>query len=140
MSVRITIVDGPVGAALSDSPELAPPAQPESALVDTGEAGAVVTFDGVVRALEGDRKIQALDYEVYEPMASRELGRLAADLLGSCGVLAIDAWHSRGRVQVGAVSFRLVVRSAHRKEALQAMDRFIDCMKRDVPIWKRAVW
>jgi molybdopterin synthase catalytic subunit len=140
MSVRITIVDGPLGAALSEPAELAPPAQPESALVDTGEAGAVVTFDGVVRALEGDRKIQALDYEVYEPMASRELGRLAADLLGSCGVLAIDAWHSRGRVQVGAVSFRLVVRSAHRKEALQAMDRFIDCMKRDVPIWKRAVW
>jgi molybdopterin synthase catalytic subunit len=134
MSVRITIVDGPVGAASSDSPELAPPSG------GTGEAGAVVTFDGVVRALEGDRKIQALDYEVYEPMASRELGRLAADLLGSCGVLAIDAWHSRGRVQVGAVSFRLVVRSAHRKEALQAMDRFIDCMKRDVPIWKRAVW
>ncbi len=134
MSVRITIVDGPLGAALSDSPEPPPP------LVGTGEAGAVVTFDGVVRALEGDRKIQALDYEVYEPMASRELGRLAADLLGSCGVLAIDAWHSRGRVQVGAVSFRLVVRSAHRKEALQAMDRFIDRMKRDVPIWKRAVW
>ncbi len=131
MSVRITIVDGPVGVAPSDGAGLGP--------AEAEEVGAVVTFDGVVRALEGDRRIQALDYEVYEPMASRELGRLAADLLGSCGVLGIDAWHSRGRVPVGGVSFRLVVRSAHRKEALQATDRFIDRMKRDVPIWKRAV-
>lgn len=130
MSVRIALVDGPIVAAASD-------AGLPSAF--GSQAGAIVTFDGVVRALEGERMIDALDYEVYEPMASRELGRLAAELLGSCGVLAIDAWHSRGRVPVGGVSFRLVVRSAHRKEALAAMDLFIDRMKRDVPIWKRAV-
>jgi molybdopterin synthase catalytic subunit len=40
---------------------------------------------------------------------------------------------------VGAASFRLLVRAAHRREALDAADAYIERMKRDVPIWKTAV-
>jgi len=43
-------------------------------------------------------------------------------------------------VAVGEVSFVLIVESAHRAEALAAMADFIDRLKQDVPIWKRAVW
>lgn len=103
-------------------------------------AGAVVVFDGVVRPLEGGRVLEALDYEAYRPMADRQLERLAAETVSGHGLLACLAWHSVGRVAVGEASFRLVVASAHRREALAAMDRFIDLMKKDVPIWKRPVW
>lgn len=133
MSVTCVIVDGPL------------PAFPPGTIAPrrVGAVGAVVVFDGIVRGSEvdGDRstEIEAIDYEIYEPMASREMGRLGANLLVECGVDAINIWHSRGRVPVGATSFRLIVMAAHRKEALQAMDRFIDRMKADVPIWKRAV-
>ncbi|MCB9838005.1 MAG: molybdenum cofactor biosynthesis protein MoaE [Phycisphaeraceae bacterium] len=126
MSVRVTIIEGPLP-------------RPEHATDASGLVGAGVVFDGVVRAEEGDATIAALEYEAYRPMADHELERLARRMLDKHGLLAIDVWHSVGTVPVGAVSFRLDIRSAHREEALAAMDEFIDAMKRDVPIWKRAM-
>jgi molybdopterin synthase catalytic subunit len=70
-------------------------------------------------------------------MADRQLEYLALDVCSRHGLIAIDVMHSVGRVAVGEISFRLIVASAHRKEALAAMDEFIDRMKQDVPIWKR---
>ncbi|MEI7657827.1 MAG: molybdenum cofactor biosynthesis protein MoaE [Phycisphaerae bacterium] len=104
------------------------------------EAGAVVAFDGVVRPLEDGRVLEALAYEAYRPMADRQLEHLAAEAVTRQGLIACLVWHSVGRVAVGETSFRLVVASAHRREALAAMDWFIDVMKKDVPIWKRPVW
>lgn len=124
-AVTVSVLDGPLPA--------------HAPLAPCDGAGAVVLFEGVVRGTEGERLIEALEYEVYEPMASRELGLLASDMLAAHGVLAMHVWHSRGRVPVGQCSFRLEVWSAHRAEGLQAADEFIQRMKRDVPIWKRAV-
>jgi molybdopterin synthase catalytic subunit len=125
MSVHVSIHDGPL-----------PPSTPS---IIPG-AGAVLQFEGVVRAEEGARTILALSYEAYEPMASRALTSLAAELLARHALLAIDVQHSRGQVHVGGCSFRLTIHSRHRKEALATMDEFIDRMKRDVPIWKTPVW
>jgi len=101
-------------------------------------AGAAVTFAGLVRPLEGERTILALDYEVYEPMACRVLEELAREMIKTHGLLGIVVEHSRGRVRVGECSFRLQIAAPHRQEALAAMVEFIDRMKRDVPIWKHA--
>ena len=103
-------------------------------------AGAVVRFEGVARPREGDRAIDALDYEAYEPMASRTLRGLAERICAEHGLLGICVEHSAGRVAVGECSFRLRVAGAHRREALAAMGQFIDQLKQDVPIWKKPVW
>lgn len=102
--------------------------------------GAFVAFEGVVRGQENGKDIRALDYQIYEPMASKQLQLLAEAMQKEFGVLAVSVWHSKGRVGVGKVSFRLVVESAHRAEALEATGEFIDRMKRDVPIWKKPVF
>jgi len=126
--VHISITDGPV---------------PEAPCGNWREraigAGAYLVFEGIVRPLEGIEPIVALEYEAYEPMATRELTRLAHDILARHALAAISVEHSRGRVPAGACSFRLRIWSGHRKEGLAAMDEFIDRMKRDVPIWKRVV-
>jgi molybdopterin synthase catalytic subunit len=125
MSVAILILDGPLPAHQ--------PVRPSDA------NGAIVVFDGIVRAVEASDRIDALDYEVYEPMATRQLAALAEQMIEKHRVSSMRVWHSRGRVPVGGSSFRLEVVAPHRKESLQAMDEFIDRMKRDVPIWKRVV-
>lgn len=102
--------------------------------------GAFVAFEGVVRDLEDGKRIRALDYQVYEPMASKQLQLLAQAMQKEFDVLDVSVWHSKGKVGVGKVSFRLVVESAHRAEALEAVGEFIDRMKRDVPIWKKPVF
>lgn len=122
MSVRVVIEKG----ALSPMPSQGWPG-----------AGAVLCFEGVIRPEEDGRRIDAIEYEVYRPMAERVLEDLAAQAKATHGLLAVWVWHSEGRVPVGACSFRLEVASAHRAEGLAAMGWFIDAMKRDAPIWKR---
>ncbi len=130
MSVRVSIVDGPLpGSHLDEAEDRAAP-----------EAGAIVCFEGRVRPLEDGRELDALRYEEYPPMTGRELRKLAGAMLAEHKLLAIGVWHSRGAVPVGACSFRLRIAARHRKEALAATDRFIDRMKRDVPLWKTPVW
>lgn len=125
MKLAVRIVDGPLA-------ETAPVWAPAG-------AGAVVCFEGVARPTEHGEPIATLDYEAYEPMASRELERLAREVLHEFGLLGVLVEHSRGRVAVGERSFRLRVAALHRKEALAALERFIDRLKQDVPIWKQAV-
>lgn len=104
------------------------------------QVGATVVFEGIVRANEQGRAIRALSYEAYEPMATNSLTELARDILSKHELIAITVEHSRGEVAAGERSFRLSIDSAHRKEALAAMDEFIDRMKRDVPIWKSPIY
>lgn len=106
----------------------------------TEQVGATLVFEGIVRANEQGRAIRALSYEAYEPMASDALTELARDILHKHALIAITVEHSRGEVLAGERSFRLAIHSAHRKEALAAMDEFIDRMKRDVPIWKSPIY
>ena len=128
MSVRIQaeIHDGPL-----------PPQVPGE---DWPDAGAVITFLGIVRPTENGRLLIALDYETYDPMAANMLRERAEKVATQYNLLGVYVEHSRGRVPVGQCSFRLTIASAHRQEGLQAMAGFIDQMKQDVPIWKTAVW
>ena len=50
-----------------------------------GQTGAVLVFEGIVRAEENGQRIDALMYTAYEPMATMELTRLARDVLEKHG-------------------------------------------------------
>ena len=125
MNIDVSICDGPL-----------PPAGPHY----IQGAGAILTFEGLVRSEESGRAIAALDYEVYDLMARKMLTELALQMRSQFDLLAVFVEHSRGRVPAEACSFRLCMISRHRAEGLQAMALFIDQMKRDVPIWKRPVY
>jgi len=132
MSVLVRISDG----ALSTQ-RLPHGLSPEP---DIQQVGATVVFEGIVRTDEAGRAIRALSYEAYEPMATNALTELARDILRKHTLIAITVEHSRGEVLAGERSFRLAIDSPHRKEALAAMDEFIDRMKRDIPIWKSPIY
>ncbi|MGP1346123.1 MAG: molybdenum cofactor biosynthesis protein MoaE [Phycisphaerales bacterium] len=102
-------------------------------------AGAVIAFEGVIRGLEGEHAIEAIEYEVYQPMADLQMREMAQETLQRFTLIAVMVRHSFGRVPVGAVSFRLIVAAPHRAPAIEAMAWFIDTMKQDVPIWKRPI-
>ncbi len=125
MSVTVEFCDGPVVVRRP---------RPEPVV------GAVVMFEGIVRAEENGRRIVALDYRTYDPMAERELKRLADSAVSAFDLAMLLVLHSRGLVPEGNCSFLLVTAAKNRKPALLAMDWFIDALKRDVPIWKYPVW
>ena len=130
--VRVAIVDGPIrpGASRLDRADRDA----------DGSVGSRIRFEGIVRRLEDGRPLVAIEYEVYEPMASRQLEAFAREESTREGILGIEAIHSRGRVAVGEVSFVCEVRSRHRAEGLAALSSFIERLKRDAAIWKRPVF
>jgi molybdopterin synthase catalytic subunit len=115
------------------------PVRPPAAPLSPPGAGALFAFRGVVRPFEADREISGLTYESYDPMATRMLGDLAREAVSLHGLLAVRVAHSRGFVPAGECSFLLEVAAFHRKEAVAAVDWYVDRLKRDVPIWKRPV-
>ncbi len=122
MSAEISITPGPL---------------PEISRREVSGAGAAVVFEGVVRPDEDGKAIAGLEYQAYQPLASTQLLALAEHIFARPGILGVFVEHSEGFVAAGEVSFRLAVHAEHRKEALSAMDWYIDAMKRDVPIWKQ---
>lgn len=112
----------------------------------SGEDGAVVVFDGIVRDNTRGRKTLYLDYEAYEEMALRQMRELAGQARSRFGVRHVTMVHRLGRLQIGETSVLIVVSSAHRAQAYEASRWLIDTLKQTVPIWKKetfvdgAVW
>lgn len=111
-----------------------------------GADGAMCTFDGKVRNNTRGRETLHLDYEAYEEMAVREMGKLRTEAIARFGVRDVAIVHRLGRLVVGETSVLIVVASAHRGAAFEACRWVIDTLKKQVPIWKKeqfvdgAVW
>jgi molybdopterin synthase catalytic subunit len=101
-------------------------------------AGAVITFQGIVRAAEGHQKISGIDYEAFEPMARRQFEHIFAEASARWPIEAIRLVHRIGPVPVNKPSLWVEVTASHRREAFEACQYIIDQMKVRVPIWKHA--
>ncbi len=116
------------------------------AAAKSGEDGAVVVFDGVVRNHTRGRRTLHLDYEAYEEMALRQMRELGLKARERFDVRQVTMVHRLGRLEIGETSVLIVVASAHRSAAFEACRWLIDTLKQTVPIWKKetfadgAVW
>lgn len=102
------------------------------------EAGALVTFSGIVREREGDGTITHLDYEHYAGMAERETAALVAAARARWPLRCVGVWHRVGAVGVAEASVVVAVSAGHRAESFEAARFLIDELKARVPIWKLA--
>jgi len=110
------------------------------------EDGAVVIFDGMVRKQSRGRETKYLEYEAHEPMALKQMQRLAEEARQRFAIRNVALVHRLGKVEIGESSVLIVVFSAHRAAAYDASRWLIDTLKQTVPIWKKeffadgAVW
>lgn len=116
--------------ALQTDPLFLPAEKPEI------NAGAVVRFEGRVRPEENNATIEALQYEAYEPMAQKQMEKIARELNEQHPCLAVRVRHRLGRVPVGDAAIVVEVRAKHRGEAFAFLAEFMNRLKQDVPIWK----
>ncbi|MFN3420109.1 MAG: molybdenum cofactor biosynthesis protein [Armatimonadota bacterium] len=111
--------------------------EPLFAFVSSPEAGAVVTFVGTVREFSHGKKIVALTYEAYEPMAEKELQRIADEMMNRWQLCKVAIVHRIGELKVGEVAVAIFVSAPHRADAFAAARHAIERIKEIVPIWKR---
>jgi molybdopterin synthase catalytic subunit len=102
-----------------------------------GDDGAVVVFEGVVRNNSHGRRTLYLEYEAYEPMATRKMQEIGAEARREFEIDHIGMMHRLGRLEIGETSVAIIVTSVHRRAAFAACQFAIDRLKQSVPIWKK---
>jgi molybdopterin synthase catalytic subunit len=112
--------------------------------------GAVVIFEGRTRETSGSpapgeeaearrhagRRVEALDYEAFEPLALRVLNEIADAAAARFGVERLAIVHATGEVPLGEVSVVVVACAPHRDAAFDAARFAMDETKARAPIWK----
>ncbi len=101
------------------------------------KAGAIGTFTGIVRELAGDERTSRLEFEKYEPEASKALDRIREELKQKEGILEVLIHHKTGIINAGEDIVYIVIASAHRKELFPALSEAIEHLKAEAPIWKK---
>lgn len=105
------------------------------AAVDAPDCGATVVFYGVIRNHDGGEDVSALDYSAH-PEAERFLRELVAEEQTNSG-LRLAAVHRIGSLSIGDAALVAAASAAHRGEAFAAIERLVERIKHEVPIWKR---
>ena len=101
--------------------------------------GAVIYFLGVVRGIEDEHKISAIDYEAFHRMVDHQFNLLFDEMQKRWPIESVRLVHRIGTVKVNEPSLWVEVAAPHRGEAFAACQWLIDEMKRVVPIWKKPV-
>ncbi|GAA1787180.1 molybdenum cofactor biosynthesis protein MoaE [Leucobacter iarius] len=105
------------------------------AAVEAAECGAVVMFHGIVRDHDGGRGVLALDYRAH-PDAERFIAECVASEAAASG-LRLAAVHRVGELRIGDAALVAAASAPHRAEAFAAIERLVERIKHQVPIWKR---
>jgi molybdopterin synthase catalytic subunit len=108
------------------------------ALIPGGDnAGAVVTFTGIVRRGEGDAAIRAMTLEYYPGMTEAELERIEAEARARWPLSECLIIHRYGRLLPGENIVLVIAMSTHRQAAFAAAEFLMDYLKTSAPFWKK---
>jgi MoaE-MoaD fusion protein len=110
------------------------------AAVAGGDAGAVVTFAGIVRR-RGHHlpDVVRLEYEAYREMAEAVLGEIAEEIAREWPGVRVAIHHRTGALAVGDTAVAIAVAAMHRAPAFEACRAAIDRLKLRAPIWKKEI-
>ena len=112
------------------------PREELGALLDEAvDAGAVVSFVGIVRREAG--KVEQLVLEHHSTLTERSLEGLAAAATEQFDVSHIRVVHRCGEVAAGEPIVFAGAASAHRRAAFEAADYLMDRLKTEAVLWKR---
>lgn len=105
----------------------------------TEGCGAVVSFLGITREMEGTAEVLRLEFDAWQEQLSSVLHSLAEQAISQFGVHAVAMAHRVGSVGPQEPIVAIHVGSPHRKEAFQACEWLIDELKKQAPLWKKEV-
>lgn len=100
-------------------------------------AGAIAAFAGLVSPEGQGVTVEALELEHYPGMTETALVYILDDAAARWPLQGAVLWHRVGRMQPGEVIVFVAVASRHRDAAFTACRFIMDCLKTDVPFWKK---
>ena len=103
-------------------------------------AGAVVTFDGRVRNHNAGQAVSHLEYQAYPALAISTGQRILEEEAARHGILAAQAAHRTGPLEIGEAAVWVGVASAHRGPAFDAARAIMERLKYELPVWKKETY
>jgi molybdopterin synthase catalytic subunit len=127
MVVRLQEADFEVGAELAALRQ------------DDARIGAIVSFVGLVRALNDDTAVSEMTLEHYPGMTENALEKIVLQAKARWNIFDARVIHRFGRLRIGEQIVLVAVSGAHRGDAFAACEFIIDRLKTEAPFWKREV-
>ena len=124
MIIRIQAADFDIGAV---NREL---------LVGRSDVGAIASFIGLVRDLDGD-SLQHMELEHYPGMTEKALQGIAERAQERWQVADLAIIHRVGALKPADQIVMVSVLSAHRGDAFSACEFIMDYLKTEAPFWKK---
>ncbi len=107
--------------------------------LDTKGCGAIVSFVGITRGMDGDEEVLRLEFDAWQEKLSETLHSLAEGAIKEFSLHSVAMAHRTGSVGPGENIVAIHVASPHRKEAFDGCSWLIDELKRQAPVWKKEV-
>ncbi len=101
------------------------------------DAGACVSFTGVVRDETQSARVAELALDHYPGFTEAALEKLVARARTQWSVGDILLIHRVGPMRPGDTIVLVAVAATHRDEAFEAARFLVDALKTDAPIWKK---
>ncbi|MCD6544786.1 MAG: molybdenum cofactor biosynthesis protein MoaE [Flavobacteriaceae bacterium] len=105
--------------------------------VQDDASGGIAIFVGTVRNHTKGKEVIRLDFSAYEPMAIKEMYKIANLAMDKFSIGKIAIHHAVGNLHIGDIPVIIAASSAHRGAAFEACQFAIDTLKKTVPIWKK---
>jgi molybdopterin synthase catalytic subunit len=105
--------------------------------IATPRSGGMDVFIGTVRNHSQGKRVRAIEYSAYVPMAEKLMAEIEKEIRGKWIVDAVALVHRIGILKIGDVAVVTAISAAHRNEAFEACRYAIDRVKTIVPIWKK---
>lgn len=100
-----------------------------------GNAGAVVSFTGVVRDVAGG--LSAMEIEHYPGMTEKAIVAIVDEAKSRWSLADALVIHRYGRLEAGEMIMMVATASRHRVDAFQAAEYLMDYLKSRAPFWKK---
>jgi molybdopterin synthase catalytic subunit len=109
----------------------------EIARLQREDAGAIVSFVGVVRGESHGEKLVSMTLEHFPGMTERELERIAKEARSRWSLQGVSVVHRVGELKPGERIVLVATAAAHRRAAFEAAEFLMDYLKTRAPFWKR---
>ena len=107
--------------------------------IRTDSSGSIVTHLGIVRPDSNGRKVISIEYEADIDASERELSSIAKEILAKWKIQDISLCRRIGRLDLGDSILMVAISSPHRKEAFEACEYAVECMRSMKSVRKKEI-
>jgi molybdopterin synthase catalytic subunit len=102
-------------------------------------SGSIVTHLGIVRPDSQGRRVVSIEYEMDQRAAEKELSHIAKEIMTKWKIQDIALYRRTGRLNLGDVILMAAIAAPHRKEAFEACEYAVECMRKMKSVKKKEI-